>query len=296
MTETLADLLYPPRCALCDEVLSRAERGKAKRISVPGMECGKAKKISVPGMERGKAGKISVPGMPRGRTGKIPVPGMPRGCCAECDASLPWVRELACMKCGKPIGDEGQEYCWDCRVQRHFFDRGVAAFSYTDVMRHSVLQMKMQNRRDHIPFYAEAMAMTLARRLPSWRPEVILPVPMHARKRRVRGYNQSELLAREIGRLTGIPVESRLLRCTRPVRAQKELGREERLRNLRGSIAVCKPFPGYSRVLLVDDVYTTGSTMDEISRVLREQGVRHIFFVVLCTGKGKKAVCTDKKV
>ncbi len=243
------DLLYPPRCPLCDKILDWKDRTT---------------------------------------TQKIRIPGMPRGCCTDCRTSLPRVKEPACMKCGKPLENEGQEYCGECMTQRHFFDRGVAAFRYTNALRHSVYRMKTENRRDYIPFYAAEMARALERKLPQWRPEVILPAPMHSRKRRQRGYNQSELLAREIGRLTGIPVETGLLRVTRIIRSQKELGRRERLQNLRGSVAAREPFPRYSSVLLVDDVYTTGSTLDEISRVLRTQGVRSVYFVVLCTGKGKK--------
>ena len=243
----LSNLLYPPRCPICDRILRLSDSAE-------------------------------------------------RGCCPACMETLPWVREPACMKCGKPVGEEGQEYCEDCRKQAHAFDRGTAAFTYTGALRHSVYRMKSENRRDYVPFFAKTMTTALARYLPRWEPEVILPVPMHPGKKRRRGYNQSELLAQEIGRRTGLPVEKELLYCTRAVPSQKTLGRRERLLNLRGSFAVRRGAPALQRVLLVDDVYTTGSTMDEISRVLRETGVESVFFVVLCTGKGKKAVCTAKKV
>lgn len=238
------NLLYPPRCPICDEVLDI----RWKR------------------------------------------------CCPSCAKALPWVGENACMKCGKPVGDEGQEYCEDCQKQAHYYDRGVAAFTYTGALRHSVYRMKSSNRREYVPFFAESMSRVLVQYLPRWRPEAILPVPMYPRKRRSRGYNQSELLAEEIGRLTGIPVENTLLYCTRMVRPQKTLNRQERMKNLRGCFAVRGGFSPFRCVLLVDDVYTTGSTMDELGRVLRKSGVQFIFFVVLCTGKGKKAVCTAKKV
>lgn len=263
--EALLDLLYPPRCPICDEVLGRAWGNTASK-GMPA--CGPARKIAP----------------------------QKRRCCPNCAPVLPRVGEAACMRCGKPLADEGREYCEACMTQRHFFDQGVAAFVYTGPLRHSVYRMKAANRRDYIPFYAEEMTRALERFLPRWRPEIIIPVPMHPRKRRRRGYNQSELLAMEIGKNTGVPVETGLLRCVRFVHSQKELDRQERLKNLRGSFAACGIFPSVSRVLLVDDVYTTGSTMDEISRILREQGVLEIYFVVLCTGKGKKAVCTAGKV
>lgn len=261
---TLLDWLYPPRCPICDEVLDHPWRNTTRKR-----------------MSGGSLTEI--------RTVQN------RRCCPDCEAALPRVKS-ACMKCGSALADEGQEYCEACMTQRHFFDRGTAAFVYTGALRHSVYRMKAENRRDYIAFYAEEMTRALARFLPLWRPELVVPVPMHPRKQRGRGYNQSELLALEIGKNIGLPVETGLMRCTRIVRSQKELGRKERLKNLWGSFSVSGSLPPVSRVLLVDDVYTTGSTMDEMGRVLREYGVREVYFVVLCTGKGKKAVCTAGKV
>ncbi len=204
------------------------------------------------------------------------------------------------MKCGKPVGSREEEFCGDCLRTGHLFDQGRAAFTYSGAMRRSVYRMKAQNRRDYLDFYADAMVRAGGRCLEAWRPEVIVPIPMHWKKRAARGYNQSELLAVRIGRLTGIPCDRKLLRCVRYTGVQKELGRGERLRNLKGSFEARqsgehrKIFENTadsgipSRVLLIDDVYTTGSTMDEAARALRAVGVRQIFFLVLCTGQGKK--------
>lgn len=215
-----------------------------------------------------------------------------RGCCRECRGKLPWAAEPVCMKCGTPVRSMETEYCPDCLEQNHFFTRGAAAFIYTGAMRRSVYRMKFGNRRDYIDFYGDAMAFATGSCLDRWRPEVILPVPMHPAKKRKRGYNQAELLARRLGKAAGIPVREDLLRCVRQTPAQKRLNRRERMRNLRGCFAAARDFPPVKRVLLVDDVYTTGCTMDEISRILLENGVENIFFVVLCTGNGKKAVST----
>ncbi len=217
-------------------------------------------------------------------------------CCDDCRKSLPWIHGVVCMKCGKPVGDETQEYCSDCRKTKHFFDQGTAPFTYSGGIRRSVYRMKFENRRDYLDFYAESMSAACAGYLERWRPDLILPVPMHRSRRRKRGYNQSELLAERISRLTGIPCDCEVLRCIRKTSAQKSLGRRERLRNLQGSFEVCGMFREGARILVVDDVYTTGSTMDEISRVLKNAGVRYVYFVVLCTGKGKKTVCTAENL
>lgn len=218
------------------------------------------------------------------------------GCCDSCSKDLPWVRKARCMKCGRQLADEEAEYCSDCRKQEHCFDEGTAAFTYSGRMRDSVYRMKFQNRRDYLPFYAAAMARALEGCLERWRPEVILPVPMHPKKKRRRGYNQSELLAKELAGLTGLPMEKDMLRCIRLTADQKKLGRRDRQKNLRGSFAVEESFGGYQRVLLVDDVYTTGSTVDELSKILKRRGVQRVYFVVLCTGKEKDGMHTSKTV
>ncbi|MCD7765561.1 MAG: ComF family protein [Lachnospiraceae bacterium] len=272
-----ARLLYPPRCPVCDELCpTRSVFKWAKRFAAD------RRKGAFPEL------------CPINTSDFV---------CGSCREKLPWVTEPACMKCGKPVGGAETEFCRDCAQTRHLFDQGRAAFTYTGAMRHSVYRMKAQNRRDYLDFYAAAMVRAGSRYLEVWRPEVIVPVPMHWKKRAARGYNQSELLALRISRLTGIPCDRKLLRCVRYTGVQKELGREERLRNLRGSFEVrmpaeglCRPESEHSsnltdagrgipaRVLLIDDVYTTGSTMDEAARALRAAGVRQIFFLVLCTG------------
>lgn len=191
------------------------------------------------------------------------------------------------MKCGKPVRRE-QEYCGDCSRQTHIFNQGTAAFTYSDGLPDALFRLKFQNRRDYLDFFAGAMTLAYQRRAARWRPQQILPVPMHWRKRARRGYNQAELLAERISQNTGIPMEKNWAVCVRKTSEQKRLSRSERQRNLRDSFQVKKQFQGVTRVLLVDDVYTTGSTMDELARILKKAGVKEVFFLVLCIGKGKK--------
>ncbi len=208
-------------------------------------------------------------------------------CCKECGQKLPWIGADYCLKCGKPVSDDTQEYCPDCLKFEHYFDQGTAPFVYKGDLRHSIYRMKHENRRDYIDFYAWVMAASCKRYLNVWRPDLILAVPMQKKRKRKRGYNQSELLGKKISQYLDIPFEKDVLQCTRQTEEQKTLGRKERMKNLRGSFSVKKELNGIQNVLIADDVYTTGSTMDEISRVLKQAGVKHVFFVVLCTGKGK---------
>lgn len=207
------------------------------------------------------------------------------GCCKDCQGKLPWLAGAVCMKCGRPLPKQEQEYCSDCQVHRHYFDQGRAAFLYYGGLRKSVYRMKFQNRRDYLPFYGEAVFWAVEGQLRRWRPEQIIPVPMHPKKKRIRGYNQSELLAEELGRRCDVMVNKTLLKCIVRTDEQKKLDRQGRLENLRGIFLADSSQKMPSRVLIVDDVYTTGSTMDEISRTLKEAGVRQVYFAVLCTGR-----------
>ena len=208
--------------------------------------------------------------------------------CEKCARELPWVREPFCRKCGRMISDPARELCSDCESRLHYFDEGRAAFLYEKGMRRSVDRMKFHNHREYIPFYARSMTAASASVLPVWRPECILPVPMHPKKRAERGFDQSLLLASALGSLTGIRVEERALVRTRYTKASKKLGRESRKKNMRGVFALDPAVRLPARVLLVDDIYTTGTTMDTASHTLRMSGVREIYFLTLCIGRGEE--------
>lgn len=218
-------------------------------------------------------------------------------CCKSCEKKLPWIRQPFCMKCGKPLAHMEDEFCDDCSKGTHRFDRGIAPFTYTGALRHSIYRMKKENRRDYLDFYAEMMAEALEPYLTVWKPERILAVPMHWSKKWKRGYNQSELLAKKVSQKTGIPYEKNLFICKKKPQEQKLLGRRERQKNLQGCFALRQGKEnGFDRVLLIDDVYTTGSTMDVLADLLKKSGTSYVFFLVLCTGKGKKRVCTGENV
>ena len=116
-------------------------------------------------------------------------------------------------------------------------------------------------------------------------PEVILPVPIHNYKRRQRGFNQAELVAKELSRILKVPVDTEYLMRVEKTTPQKELTRQQRKVNLRQAFAVRETGKYYEKVLLVDDIYTTGATIDAISEILRENQTKIIFFLTICVGR-----------
>lgn len=120
----------------------------------------------------------------------------------------------------------------------------------------------------------------------AWKCEVIIPVPIHARKLRERGFNQAELLAQDMSGMLGIAMDTGILKRSRYTRPQKELDDNQRIKNLENAFIIDKNVVQYKRVLLVDDIYTTGATIDSCAKALKEKGVEEVFVVCLCIGQG----------
>ncbi len=116
------------------------------------------------------------------------------------------------------------------------------------------------------------------------RPSCLIPVPVSAAKLKKRGYDQAEVLASAISENTGIPVlKNYVIRC-RDTLPMKELSRNERMKNLRGAFKITAHDVKCRSVMIVDDIYTTGSTMDALAAVLKEEGVEVVYFVTLAAG------------
>lgn len=205
--------------------------------------------------------------------------------CPACKKKLRYIKEPKCKKCGKEIEKPEQEYCRDCQRFKHSFDRGAAVFAYDPVMRRSISMFKYHNRREYAKYYAEEMYQHCERFIKFCRPDVIIPVPVHRLKKRQRGFNQAELVAKELGKLIHVPVVTDYLIRAEKTTPQKELTRQQRKENLKKAFAVEGTGVSYERVLLIDDIYTTGATIDAISEILKENQTKIIFFLTICVGR-----------
>lgn len=190
------------------------------------------------------------------------------------------------MKCGKPLTEERTEYCPDCRRRTYDFEKGRAAFVYDSVMRASISRFKYHNRREYADFYAEELLKRYGRLLRSWQPEALIPIPIHKSRMKKRGFNQASLVADRIGERLDIPVEKKLLIRKKKTKPQKNLTDAERRENLKNAFQVSGNEVKLKRVVLIDDIYTTGSTLHAGASVLREAGVEKVYFLSICIGRG----------
>lgn len=200
--------------------------------------------------------------------------------CQDCFYSLEDIREPRCKNCGRPVKEE-EELCGNCKGRTFAFTKGRGIFLYTAQMRHSVLLYKYGGRKEYGRFFAHAMAFYGRKELERWKPDLLLAIPLHKSKIRRRGFNQAEVLAEIIAAKYRIPFASDVLTKTVQTRSQKKLDANARRRNLKKAFHVNSSVKD-KRILLIDDVFTTGSTIDAAAECLKEAGAREVYFLTLC--------------
>lgn len=204
--------------------------------------------------------------------------------CPACRNAFVAVSGARCQKCGKHVEDEREEYCRGCRIIMHQFDRGMGLFTYESVAK-SMYRFKYAGRREYARYYGEEIVRRLGRFIRVWKPDALVPVPVHYTRKRERGYNQAEVLAKVIGGKMGIPVEGRLIRRVRKTLPQKLLGDRERQNNLKRAFKIDRNDVKLKTVIIIDDIYTTGSTVDACAAALKCAGVKKVYFITAAIGK-----------
>jgi ComF family protein len=199
----------------------------------------------------------------------------PAPVCQSCLDSLQAAESsFFCQCCGLPFESaaplHGTEECGLCRLRVWDFDRVRGFGAYEGDLRRLIHLLKYDKMRP----LARPLAERMAARLPELGlADILIPVPLYRWRRWQRGFNQAEALAQELSSLSGIPCSRKVLRRTRPTRPQVGLSNRERRLNLAGAFDVSSPqFVSGRRVLLVDDVMTTGATLDACARALKAAG------------------------
>ena len=189
------------------------------------------------------------------------------GACPECWASLVPLEPPFCPRCGEPApAIEG--LCGFCRRDENAFDLARSALLFTHTLREMIHHLKYADRVS----VANQLGDILngCRQREPFTGKLVIPVPLHRSRKRKRGFNQAELIAARLG----LPMMTRLLRRKKDTPSQTGLSRNERKRNLAGAFEARQKVSG--TVILVDDVYTTGSTMNEIARTLKRAGADRV--------------------
>ena len=235
MKSVIKDIVFPPRCALCDKVVT-----------------------------------------PSG--GYI---------CDSCRPLRPYVKEPRCYKCGKEIASPEVEFCLDCSRRKRDYIQGFPVFNYIPPVSDSIAMFKYSDRQEYALFYGEEIVQRFGKRFKDLGINLLVPVPIHKKKYLKRGYNQAELVAEAVGNKLGIQVVPDLIIRSEKTSPQKELSPDARERNLKNAFVLnekCAFMRGLKdlngsldfgrviNILLVDDIYTTGATIEACSHVLKSMG------------------------
>ena len=227
------------------------------------------------------------------------------------DMRYSWKRHLLhlffptrCPICGCIIGAMDR-FCTDCADKLNVYDDCLsiegaesftAAFRYDDTSKPAIFLLKRGVDGNAAYSLGGALADRIKADGIAERIDVIVPAPMHRKDVKRRGFNQAALIAREVGRELGIPVDEKAVSKTRLTQAQKQLDRLSRTRNLRNAFSADPSALKNKRVLLIDDICTTGSTLREITSVIMKNGAASVRCACCCKTYRNDSKGTSERV
>jgi len=195
--------------------------------------------------------------------------------CVECWQKVRFIKPPFCERCGLPYeGDITTAFeCGNCREMELHFRSARSAVLAGELMLDIIHRYKYQRALWFEPFLADLLVRQAAPALAREKWDMIVPVPLHPTRRREREFNQAERLGDHLSRATGIPMNTSLLERVEPTQTQTQLGRQERAANMRNAFAL-RPDAGLkgARVVVLDDVFTTGATTSACAKVLMSAG------------------------
>lgn len=198
--------------------------------------------------------------------------------CEECISQIQLISEPYCLRCGKPT--KGEKVCRNCFVHPHKLLRIRALGVYTGVLASLIHLLKYTRRLSLAIRLGKMMSKLVMEDNFLSKTHLIIPVPLHSTRMRERGYNQSELLAKNMGDYLNIPISKKALLRVRNTKSQTRLSPEQRIENVKGAFTVKESAHiANKHILLVDDVLTTGATLDECAIALLNGGASAVYAV-----------------
>lgn len=205
------------------------------------------------------------------------------GLCDKCLAKMPVIKK-PCNKCGREIFDDGK-YCFDCKEGGFAFDRVYSCLNYEDFAVSLVYNLKYGGAKYLAKYMAQLIADKIKEENIAF--DFIVPVPLNENRERTRGFNQAKLIADQVAKILDCKVETCLDRI-KDTPFQASLARIERIENVKGAFEVVdKKIVKGKNILLLDDIYTTGSTVNECSKVLKNNKANKVFVITYASAKKK---------
>jgi len=204
--------------------------------------------------------------------------------CESCERQVNYEYKDTCQKCGRHIGNSDKIFCYDCSRKIHEFDKGYSVFDYQQI-KASLYRFKYLGRAEYAKYYAYETYNQFKEVILELKADALVPVPIHKKRKRERGYNQAYEIAKELSKLIDIPVVDNFVIRKKSTIPLKFLDEKGRANNLKKAFTIGSNSVKLRTIIIIDDIYTTGATIDEISRVCRKAGVRKIYFLTVASGK-----------
>jgi ComF family protein len=199
--------------------------------------------------------------------------------CPTCRTAIKPIQPPYCPRCGLPVpSGDGEGYvCGPCLQEKKYFEVHRSSGLYEGALKEAIHTFKYRGVFSFVRFFGDLLQPTLQTLSRDYPVDVMIPVPLHIRRLRERGFNQALLLVKELSKRIGIPYEGSALKKIKDTPVQISLKKRERRKNLTGAFQVTdtEALKGKS-VVLVDDVYTTGATVNECSRTLLKAGAERV--------------------
>ena len=195
--------------------------------------------------------------------------------CVSCERALPWIKNC-CSKCALPLAEAGSEnqICGRCLKKQPYFSSSISLFSYEKDITNLMHQLKFHNKLTVSRLFGELLSRKVIEQKLE-RPDCLLPVPLFKKRMRQRGFNQSIEITRQLAKVWQLPLDTHSIIRVRATTPQTGLDAKQRKRNIKGAFSVAKEM-NYQHVAIIDDVVTTTSTVNELSRVLLRAGVKKV--------------------
>lgn len=205
--------------------------------------------------------------------------------CPECEKDFREPEGHRCERCGR-ITDR-MENCTDCVNGSIYFDKGYCVLEYSDAVRNAILKFKYKSKFRYAKYFGKILS-DYARQNIIFKYDYVTAVPLHKSRFRERGYNQSELIARYLAKSMGTKYRELLVR-QRPTAPQNKLNRKQRHENIKNAfIPVENADIEGKGILIVDDIFTTGATMNECCKVLKKNKAYQVDFIALSSRNNEK--------
>ena len=190
--------------------------------------------------------------------------------CSACQADLPWHKQPQCPRCATPT--PGGQVCGACLKQPPAFAHSIAALAYTFPLDRMIPRLKYQAQLAIAPALGECLARTVQS---TPRPDRLIAMPLHASRIKERGFNHATEIAREVAKQLELPLDTTSCQRTRDTPPQMGLKHDARRRNVRGAFSCSGEVEG-QHIALIDDVMTTGTSLDELAMTLKRAGAREV--------------------